>query len=118
MVLEISCGKFRALFPGDLEGPGEREVLPAIRRVHLLKVAHHGSAYSSAEAFLARAGAPVSLISSAEHSIYHHPHKDTLERLRRAGSRYFCTKDAGAVLVTVKDGKMTVREYKKERKKH
>lgn len=111
MVLEVCHGKFRGLFTGDLEREGEKEVLPYIRKVSLLKVAHHGSAYSTSEEFLARTGRPVSLISAPKHSRYHHPHRETLQRLQKAGIRYFCTKDCGAIRAIPRGKKLEIREY-------
>jgi competence protein ComEC len=111
MVLEVCHGKIRGLFTGDLEREGENELLPYIRKVSLLKVAHHGSAYSTSEEFLARTGRPVSLISAPKHSRYHHPHRETLQRLQKAGIRYFCTKDCGAIRAIPRGKKLEIREY-------
>uniref|UniRef100_UPI000481EEDD DNA internalization-related competence protein ComEC/Rec2 n=1 Tax=Eubacterium cellulosolvens TaxID=29322 RepID=UPI000481EEDD len=114
MVLEVSHGDFRALFTGDLEQEGERELIPDLNRVQLLKVAHHGSAYSSSDAFLEHTGRPVGLISAAKHSIYHHPHRETIRRLQKAGIVYFCTKDSGAIRVTPQGKTLRIREYRKD----
>jgi competence protein ComEC len=58
LVLLLRYGEFEALFTGDLEGAGERRLLERWEpeTVDLLKVAHHGSATSSTEAFLRAAG--------------------------------------------------------------
>lgn len=48
----------------------------------ILKVPHHGSRYSSGDAFLARVRATWAVISVGAHNTYHHPHPDALGRLK------------------------------------
>lgn len=54
LVLLLRYGDFEALLTGDLEAPGERRLLGRWEpeAVDLLKVAHHGSASGTTEAFL------------------------------------------------------------------
>ncbi len=61
------------------------------------KVAHHGSKYSTQDSFLQVTKPEVSLISSGEDNSYGHPHRETIERLRKAGSRIFQTAQQGAI---------------------
>lgn len=50
-------------------------------RAEILKVAHHGSRYSSSEDFLSRVRATWAVISVSAKNTYHHPHPDALGRL-------------------------------------
>lgn len=78
----------------------------------VLKVAHHGSKNSTSEEFLKAANPMLAIISCGEGNHYGHPHEETLERLEKADVLWFCTKDYGAITVTV-DGKshVEVRGY-------
>ena len=78
----------------------------------VLKVAHHGSKNSTSEEFLKAANPMLAIISCGEGNRYGHPHEETLERLEKADVPWFCTKDYGAITVTV-DGKshVKVRRY-------
>ena len=74
----------------------------------ILKVAHHGSKNSTSEEFLKAANPKLAIISCGEGNRYGHPHEETLERLEKADVPWFCTKDYGAITVTV-DGKSHVK---------
>ena len=74
----------------------------------VLKVAHHGSKNSTSEEFLKAANPKLAIISCGEGNRYGHPHEETLERLEKSDVPWFCTKDYGAITVTV-DGKSRVQ---------
>lgn len=115
LVIKVVYGEFAALLTGDLEGRGEETFMKAyeeeLREMDLLKVAHHGSKNSSMEAFLNICRPEISIISCGEGNRYGHPHKELLERLERAGSRIFITRDSGAVTVVTDGKQMRVFEY-------
>ncbi|MCD7805901.1 MAG: DNA internalization-related competence protein ComEC/Rec2 [Lachnospiraceae bacterium] len=67
----------------------------------VLKAAHHGSGYSSAEAFLETVRPRYTVLSYGENNSYGHPHGETLERLEAVGTRIFHTALQGAVEVKV-----------------
>lgn len=78
----------------------------------ILKVAHHGSKNSTSEEFLKAANPKLAIISCGEGNRYGHPHEETLERLEKADVPWFCTKDYGAITVTVDDkSRVQVRGY-------
>ena len=78
----------------------------------ILKVAHHGSKNSTSEEFLKAANPKLAIISCGEGNRYGHPHEETLERLDKADVPWFCTKDYGAITVTVDDkSRVQVRGY-------
>lgn len=108
---------------GDLEGMGEGEVTKEIeegkpqKRIpiyyDIIKVAHHGSKYSSGCEFLHAAAPAYSIISCGADNSYGHPHKETLKRLMDSGCRIFQTPESGAVTV-ITDGKnMRINEWSK-----
>ena len=78
----------------------------------ILKVAHHGSKNSTSEEFLKAANPKLAIISCGEGNRYGHPHEETLERLEKVDIPWFCTKDYGAITVTVEDNsRVLVRGY-------
>ena len=102
LVFRLSYGEFSMLLTGDLEETGEKEILQREMDVacDILKAGHHGSRFSTTKEWLAAVHPQLTLISCGEDNSYGHPHEETLERLRDAGSQ---------VLVTVEQGAITVR---------
>lgn len=82
--------------------------------ITLLKVAHHGSKYSTSEEFLQMIDPAIAVISCGKNNRYGHPHEETLERLSEADILWFCTKDYGAITVSVDaKGRVVVKGYRK-----
>lgn len=121
VVLYMEYEAFSALFTGDLEGNGEEEVRRQLEErcagqgISLLKVAHHGSRYSTGELFLETIRPQVALISAGRDNKYGHPHEELLERLVKGARYVYQTKEGGAVTVTYRNGKMKVEEFLEER---
>lgn len=65
----------------------------------ILKVAHHGSKYSTSDAFLEACSPEIALISVGAHNFYGHPSPDTLKRLETYGCEVFRTDLEGAVML-------------------
>ena len=78
------------------EQRGQREF-----RVDILKVAHHGSGYSTGTEFLATASPAIAIISCGRNNSYGHPHAETLQRLEDARVPWYGTMDYGALTVNV-----------------
>ncbi len=103
VVLYISYGTDSLLFTGDITMEAE-EALSSysglISSVDILKVAHHGSKYSTSEEFLNMVSPELSLISCGEHNIYGHPHEALLNRLEQNGCWILLTPECGAIEIT------------------
>ena len=78
----------------------------------ILKVAHHGSKSSSAEAFLDAAKPRLAVIQCGRNNFYGHPHKQTLERLEERGIPVFRTDLSGAVGIDIRGSRLSVDLYK------
>ena len=106
MVLMLSCGQFRMLFTGDLEGEAEKRLALSGKKLQadILKAGHHGSAGASSREFLEQVSPTLSVISCGKNNSYGHPAKETLQRLEEAGSGIIVTAVCGAVKITT-DGK-------------
>lgn len=104
LVIQVEYDGVKALFTGDI-GINEEQLLQEVwQPVTWLKVAHHGSRYSSAEEFLAEAKPQIAVISSGKNNRYGHPHSELLERLETAGAEIRQTSKTGAVIVRFRDG--------------
>lgn len=115
MVLEIGYKSFSALLTGDVDEAGEEAILSSkelrYRQYSLLKVAHHGSKYSSNERFLQRVKARWAVISCGENNRYGHPHEEVLERLKKANISWLTTAQSGAIQIRVKSNQYVFRRY-------
>jgi len=109
VVLMQAAGR-RVLLTGDLTGPNEAAVGAICARgppVDVLKVAHHGSRYSTTTAFLAGARPRVAVICVGRNP-YGHPSPDTLARLRAFGVRVYSTQRNGTLTVRLAPGRRPV----------
>lgn len=107
LVFAVEAEGRRLLFTGDIERRAELELLaraPQRLRCDLLKVAHHGSATSSSERFLAAAEPRMAVISCGVGNRFGHPATEVLERLARAGGRTLRTDAAGGVVLRWRRG--------------
>lgn len=100
-------GEFSMLLTGDVEGEGEMLLLEELKKrkithINALKVAHHGSVYSTSEEFLKQVTPIVAFISCGRRNVYGHPHAETLERLERTSTKIWSTTERGAIKIDVK----------------
>ena len=90
---------FRMLFTGDAGVAAERRFLASgiDLRADVLKVGHHGSAYSSSDAFLEAVRPRYAIISVGRHNHFGHPAPRTLAALEHIGATVYRTDEDGAV---------------------
>ena len=93
--------QFRMLFTGDAGVAAEQRFLAegVYLRADVLKVGHHGSAYSSSPEFLAAVHPRYAIISVGRHNLFGHPAPSTIETLRHLGPAIFRTDNNGGVSV-------------------
>ncbi len=109
LVLRATVGGRSILLAGDAEIAAQRALLRSGRDLHadVLKVPHHGSAYSEPE-FLAAVRAPVGVISVGAGNDYGLPAQVLLATLDHLGMRVLRTDRDGDVAVCVQDGRLVV----------
>lgn len=102
LVARLDYGKFSALFTADIGSETENLILNdgAVLQCDLLKVAHHGSKYSSDKSFLGAVSPSVAVISVGNNN-YGHPSPETIERLEQQDVQIYQTLENGGVLVEV-----------------
>ena len=84
LVIRIDHGSHSFLFTGDIEHEAESEIAQRVGTVDVVKVAHHGSASSSAQDFVDAAQAQWAIISCGSGNRFRHPRPLTLHRWRDA----------------------------------
>ena len=104
LVLRLDYGDFSMLLPGDAEEQTEHRMLTKDLnlKVKILKVAHHGSKYASAQDFVDRVKPEVAIISCGEWNRYGHPAQVVLDRLRAANAKLYRTDLQGEITITTK----------------
>jgi len=101
IVLLVDSGGHRALFTSDIDAAAEEKIAANynLKDIDILKVAHHGSKYSSSSIFLNAVRPAVSVIEVGRNS-YGHPTSAALANLAAVGSRVFRTDRDGTVKIT------------------
>ncbi|WP_029320600.1 DNA internalization-related competence protein ComEC/Rec2 [Butyrivibrio sp. AE3004] len=117
-VLYIKKGGFSGLFTGDVDGEGQEELRNYIKEnrkefenLTLLKVAHHGSRYTTDEEFLKLIKPKVALISCGINNRYNHPHKEVIERLEKIGAKIYITAEKGAITASVGENDIKIKTF-------
>lgn len=98
LVVSLSLYGHTFLFPGDISGETERLIVERERRaggeaspIAVLKVAHHGSRYSTSGEWLDYWGPSGAVASVSATNTYGHPHPDVLSRVAQAGTMLWRT---------------------------
>ncbi|GAA2528714.1 ComEC/Rec2 family competence protein [Pilimelia columellifera] len=109
LAVRAVVGGVSFLFVGDAEQEQQQELVSAglARPADVLKLAHHGSAYQSAE-FLDAVRPSVALVSVGRHNRYGHPNPGVLGHLRRNGGRVVRTDLAGDIAVVADGSRIAV----------
>jgi len=117
--MELNYGDFKASFTGDIGEEEEGEIVKRLQvkrlerlerseKIDVLKVAHHGSKYSSSLDFLKTVRPTLAVIEVGKNS-YGHPTAEALERLREVGAAVMRTDQDGDVVVTTNGDKWEVK---------
>jgi len=97
LVMKVTYKSTSALLEGDAERKEENLVSQEEPRADLLKVAHHGSATSTAPEFLAAVHPRFAVISVGARNVYGHPRQEVLDRLAQSKVGTYRTDASGAV---------------------
>lgn len=102
VVLRLVFGPTTFLFTGDAEKEAEASMLAAkvTLRADILKLGHHGSSTSTTPAFLAAVSPKVAIYSAGLDNSYGHPHRETIDKLNKAGVQIYGTAINGTITVT------------------
>ena len=121
LVLYLDFKEFQGLFTGDVEGTEEKKLMVAlgeyweeekVEQIEVLKVAHHGSNFSTTEEFLQIVRPLVSVISCSSTNTYGHPHPQLMERLEETETKIYKTLESGAITIWTDGEKMRIETFK------
>ena len=96
LVSHLGCS---VLFTGDISMEAEEKVRLDGKCADILKVAHHGSRFSSGETFIRSVSPALALVSYGRNNRYGHPSEETVERFRMEGIPFYGTGEYGAIEV-------------------
>jgi competence protein ComEC len=100
IVARFTYGETSVLLTGDL--PHEEAALPHEMPATILKVAHHGSKYSTSDAFLDLVSPQEAVLSVGKNS-YGHPAPEVVERLEKRGIRVYRTDRDGDIVYACRE---------------
>ena len=97
-LLMIVISVITPLLTGDATSNVERKIYNEDIKSDVLKVAHHGSSYSSTDVFLDKVKPYYAVISVGKNNIYNHPSNKTLEKLNKRNIKVYRTDLDGTIL--------------------
>jgi competence protein ComEC len=105
VVLRLQYGATSFLLTGDLEGPGEEDLLQSGQTIsgQVLKVSHHGSDGATTERFLEEVAPWLAVIQVGADNHFGHPAPALLDRLDQVNARTLRTDTHGSIEV-ISDG--------------
>lgn len=112
IVLKITYGKNSFLLTGDATSNVERKIYNEDIKSDVLKVAHHGSSYSSTDVFLDKVKPYYAVISVGKNNIYNHPSNKTLEKLNKRNIKVYRTDLDGTITFTSDGENLSVQTLK------
>lgn len=100
LVMKLTYGKFSVLVTGDIDQEGEAGLTDQYRsgqlQCDILKVAHHGSKYSSSEEFI-QAVSPSAAVFQVGRNNFGHPAQTVIEKYRQNGIMIYRNDTSGAI---------------------
>lgn len=110
IVTKLTYKEFTALFMGDAGTQVEKDIMNKYPESELnaqvLKVGHHGSAYSSLKEFIKAVGAKYYYIPCGLNNKYKHPSPETLSTLKEIKGEVFRA-DYNGTIIVLSDGNET-----------
>ena len=104
--IRLTYGDNSFVMCGDAENQAEEDILNsgAVLKADVLKAGHHGSSTSTSNAFLKKVSPSWVVIQCGKGNSYGHPHKETMEKLKKAGCQILRTDEEGTI-TAFSDGK-------------
>lgn len=102
LVIRVVYKDISFLITGDIRGTAEKDLVESAVALEstVLKVAHHGSQYSSTYEFLRAVNPAYSVLSVGKNNQYGHPTEAALSRLKDQGSELYRTDLQGDITIT------------------
>jgi competence protein ComEC len=116
LVVRVEYGDISFLITGDIGENVEKDLVAsgAVIESTVLKIAHHGSRYSSTYEFLRAVNPAYSVLSVGRNNPYGHPTETVLSRLKDQGSELYRTDLQGDITITSDGESLTVAVQKNQ----
>lgn len=97
--IRLTYGSNSFLMCGDAESQAESDMLERGMplKADVLKAGHHGSSTSTSSVFLKAVSPSYVVIQCGKDNSYGHPHKETMEKLEKAGCQVLRTDEYGTI---------------------
>lgn len=112
IVMKITYYNNSFLFTGDISSKVEKKILNKDLKSDVLKVAHHGSDYSSTDEFLDLVDPKYAVISVGKNNIYKHPAESTLLKLNDRNIKIYRTDTSGTIIMNSDGNNITIKTIK------
>lgn len=99
--MRLVYGKTSFVLCGDAEKEAEQDMLLSgfPLKADVLKVSHHGSSTSSTPEFMKAVSPRYAVISCGKNNDYGHPHKETMDLLKKLGIKALRTDQIGTIVI-------------------
>lgn len=112
IVLKATYHNTSFLFMGDATSKIEKKLENKNLSSDVLKVAHHGSTYSSTTSFLKKVSPKYAVISVGINNPYNHPSTKTISKLEQLGTKVYRTDEDGTIIATSNGNDITFETIK------
>lgn len=100
LIMKLKYGRLSLLITGDIDQEGERQLLEQLPeeglKTDILKIAHHGSRYSSCPEFLEAAAPSMAVIQVGKNN-FGHPAQSVIENCGQKGIMVYRNDTSGAI---------------------
>jgi len=112
MILYVDAG-LRLMFTGDMGFPSEERLVRRFSNLHtdILKVAHHGSRFSTGDSFLEALRPRIAIAGVGVHNPFGHPHPSVLSRFNEKNINFYSTNTHGAIIINLRNHSITTMLY-------
>ncbi len=112
IIVKMTYGSNTFLFTGDATSNVEKQILNKDIKSDVLKVAHHGSNYSTTDEFLNKVNPKYAVISVGQNNSYNHPSTTTLDKLNKKNVKLYRTDLVGTIIFTSDGNNISVKTEK------
>ena len=111
LVVRLMYKNAKFLFAADITNVCECDMMEKQLdlRADILKVAHHGSTYSTSDEFLNKVNPSLAIISVGENNKFKHPSNNVLEKLHKKNIKVLRTDKNGQIQIITDGEKIRIR---------
>lgn len=112
IIVKVTYKDTSFLFTGDATANEEKLILDKDIKSDVLKVAHHGSRYSTSSSFLDKVDPTYAIITCENKNDYDFPHNVTLKRLEKKKIKIYRTDKLGTIIAKSNGKEITFENIK------